>query len=156
MPLHLAAGPQLLHRRSSSERWKDVTHIAHRYLFELLVLDPQVTSVDLVRLMQPNPTLLEVFERWNVRSLVTEGGLSEGREGGDASILASSGADAVTLGELLDSFASDLAFLAAARSAHQLAEGIAGQEWSDTTAEELLAELGQKTSHTKQNSDENC
>lgn len=152
MALHLAVGPKLLHRNSSTDQWSDVTHVAHRYLFEPLALDPDVRTADLLRLIQPNPVLLEVLGRWDVRSLLLQRNLNEAREDGDAAISASANAN-VTLGMLLDDLVSELSFVSGPR-AQALGQEIARQEWTEVTGEQLLGELRKTTSDTEPASSE--
>lgn len=146
MTLHLAVGPRLLHRKSSTDEWTDVTRVAHRYLFEPLAMEPDVKTADLLRLIQPNPILLEVFGRWDLQSFLLRGDLDEVQVNGDAAILASARADNVTLGMVLEGLVYDLTFFGSPETERALADEIARQEWTEVTVEELLEEIRQATS----------
>lgn len=147
MTLHLAVGPKLLHRKSSTDQWTDVTRVAHRYLFEPLTLEPDVKTADLLGLILPNPILLEVFGRWDLQSSLQRSA-DELKEIGAAAIPASTSADKATLGTVLEDLVYDLTFFGTPEREQALAREYALQEWSEVTAqnaEELLREIEQAT-----------
>lgn len=144
MALHLRVGPKLLHRKSSTDQWTDVTRVAHRYLFEPLTFEPEVKTADLLGLILPNPILMEVFGRWDLqRSL--QRSVDELNEIGAAAIPASTSADNATLGTVLEDHAYNLTFFGTPEREQALAKEIALQEWTEVTAEDLLREIEQAT-----------
>lgn len=151
MTLRLRPGPLLLQRSSSDYPWTNVTEVAHRYLFEPLTLDPEVKAADLLRLVESNVTLLDVFERWGARSYLTRNKAVQAWDDQDAMIEASaSGTEPISLGVLLDSLLSEVTFFGDEESVVELAAQIARQEFSEAvSADGLIAELDEKLSTQK-------
>lgn len=68
----LLPGPKLIYRHYPMKKAQDVTEMAHRFLYQTVTLDPNLTLGDILRLFELSPALLENYHLSFSTALIEE------------------------------------------------------------------------------------